>query len=110
RAGLFPLFPASDPQLVVTIDREQAKSLGMSLGDVTSTMQVLLGSAYVNDFDFNGRSYRVYVQADQQFRSNPSDIEKYPVRTAAGKMAPLSNIVAVKEATAPKSISHFNLF
>jgi HAE1 family hydrophobic/amphiphilic exporter-1 len=82
----------------------------MSLGDVTNTMQILMGSAYVNDFDFNGRSYRVYVQADQQFRSNPADIARYHVRTAAGRMTPLSNIVAVKEATAPKSISHFNLF
>ena len=54
----------------------------MSLGDVTNTMQILLGSAYVNDFDFNSRSYRVYVQADQQFRSNPGDIERYQVRTA----------------------------
>ncbi|HMF97793.1 MAG TPA: efflux RND transporter permease subunit, partial [Vicinamibacterales bacterium] len=100
----------NDPQIVVDIDREQAKSLGMSLGDVTNTMQILLGSTYVNDFDFNGRSYRVYVQADQQYRSSPSDIEKYAVRTAGGRMAPLSNVVSVKEATAPKSIAHFNLF
>jgi HAE1 family hydrophobic/amphiphilic exporter-1 len=70
--ALFTQFTANDPQIVVNIDREQAKSLGMSMGDITNTMQVLLGSAYVNDFDFNGRSYRVYVQADQQFRSNPS--------------------------------------
>jgi hydrophobic/amphiphilic exporter-1 (mainly G- bacteria), HAE1 family len=73
-------------------------------------MQILLGSAYVNDFDFNSRSYRVYVQADQQFRSNPRDIERYQVRTAAGRMMPLSNIVSVHEATAPKSINHYNLF
>jgi len=108
--ALFTQFTANDPQVVVNIDRSQAKSLGMSLGDVTNTMQILMGSAYVNDFDFNGRSYRVYVQADQQFRSNPADIARYHVRTAAGRMTPLSNIVAVKEATAPKSISHFNLF
>jgi HAE1 family hydrophobic/amphiphilic exporter-1 len=108
--ALFTQFTANDPQLVVNIDRSQAKSLGMSLGDVTNTMQILMGSAYVNDFDFNGRSYRVYVQADQQFRSNPADIAKYQVRTSTGRMTPLSNIVAVKEATAPKSITHFNLF
>ena len=108
--ALFTQFTANDPQLVVNIDREQAKSLGMSLADVTDTMQILLGSTYVNDFDFNNRSYRVYVQADQQFRSNPKDIERYYVRTAAGTMMPLSNVVSVKEATAPKSIGHFNLF
>jgi HAE1 family hydrophobic/amphiphilic exporter-1 len=108
--ALFTQFTANDPQLVVDIDRQQAKSLGMSLSDVTNTMQILLGSAYVNDFDFNNRSYRVYVQADQQFRSNPGDIERYQVRTAGGRMMPLSNIVSVREATAPKSINHYNLF
>ena len=108
--ALFTQFTANDPQLVVNIDREQAKSLGISLADVTNTMQILLGSTYVNDFDFNNRSYRVYVQADHQFRSNPTDIQRYYVRTAAGTMMPLSNVVSVKEATAPKSIGHFNLF
>jgi HAE1 family hydrophobic/amphiphilic exporter-1 len=109
-AALFTQFTANDPQVVVDIDRQQAKSLGMSLADITNTMQILLGSAYVNDFDFNSRSYRVYVQADQQFRSNPGDIERYQVRTAGGRMTPLSNIVSVREATAPKSINHYNLF
>ena len=94
----------------MTIDREQAKSLGISLDDITNTMQILLGSSYVNDFDFNDRSYRVYVQADKQFRSNPSDIEHYYVRTAAGQMMPLSNVVSVQEATAPQTIGHYNLF
>ena len=82
----------------------------MSLSDVTNTMQVLLGSSYVNDFDFNGRSYRVYVQADQQFRSKPEDIERYYARTSAGRMMPLSDVVTVREATAPKVITHYNLF
>jgi HAE1 family hydrophobic/amphiphilic exporter-1 len=109
-AALFTQFTANDPQLVVDIDREQAKSLGLSLGDVTGTMQILLGSSYVNDFDFNNRSYRVYVQADRHFRSNPADIERYSVRSADGRMMPLSNVVSVREATAPKTINHYNLF
>jgi HAE1 family hydrophobic/amphiphilic exporter-1 len=108
--AVFTQFTANDPQIVVDIDREQAKSLGMSLSDITNTMQILLGSSYVNDFDFNNRSYRVYVQADQKFRSNPADIERYYVRTAGGTMMPLSNVVSVREATAPKIINHFNLF
>jgi HAE1 family hydrophobic/amphiphilic exporter-1 len=108
--AVFTQFTANDPQIVVDIDREQAKSLGMSLGDITNTMQILLGSSYVNDFDFNNRSYRVYVQADQKFRSNPADIERYYVRTIGGTMMPLSNVVSVREATAPKIINHFNLF
>jgi len=108
--GLFTQFTANDPQLVVDIDREQAKSLGMPLGDITGTLQTLLGSTYVNDFDFNNRSYRVYVQADQQFRGNPGDIERYSVRTLSGQMMPLSNVVSVREATAPATITHYNLF
>jgi HAE1 family hydrophobic/amphiphilic exporter-1 len=109
-AGLFTQFTANDPQLVVDIDREQAKSLGMSLRDVTDTMQILLGSSYVNDFDFNNRAYRVYVQADQQFRAAPHDIERFHVRTSSGRMMPLSNVVSVREGTAPATISHYNLF
>src|SRR5580765_3865044 len=108
--GVFTQFTADDPQLVVTIDREQAKSLGIALSDITQTMQILLGSAYVNDFDFNNRSYRVYVQADSQFRSNPKDIERYSVRSSSGQMMPLSNVVSIREGTAPQSISHYNLF
>jgi HAE1 family hydrophobic/amphiphilic exporter-1 len=109
-AGVFTQFTADDPQFVVTIDREQAKSLGISLDDITQTMQILLGSAYVNDFDFNNRSYRVYVQADSRFRSNPGDIERYSVRTSAGRMMPLSNVVSIREGTAPQTITHYNLF
>jgi HAE1 family hydrophobic/amphiphilic exporter-1 len=106
----FTQFTADDPQFVVTIDREQAKSLGISLDDITQTMQILLGSTYVNDFDFENRSYRVYVQADRQFRSNPGDIERYTVRSSSGEMMPLSNVVTVREATAPQAINHYNLF
>jgi hydrophobic/amphiphilic exporter-1 (mainly G- bacteria), HAE1 family len=108
--GLFTQFTADDPQFVVTIDREQAKSLGMSLSDITNTMQILLGSVYVNDFDFNNRSYRVYVQADQSYRMKPDDLKRYYVRTSSGKMMPLSDVVAIRETTTAKTITHFNLF
>jgi hydrophobic/amphiphilic exporter-1 (mainly G- bacteria), HAE1 family len=108
--GLFTQFTADDPQFVVTIDREQAKSLGMSLADITGTMQILLGSAYVNDFDFNNRSYRVYVQADQTYRMKPDDLKRYYVRTSGGRMMPLSDVVSIRETTTAKTITHFNLF
>jgi HAE1 family hydrophobic/amphiphilic exporter-1 len=108
--GLFSPFTANDPQLVVTIDRERAKSLGLPLSDITGTLQVLLGSQYVNDFDFNNRSYRVYVQADQSFRMNPADIRRYQVRAPDGSMVPLASLVKVAENTAPQVISHYNLF
>jgi HAE1 family hydrophobic/amphiphilic exporter-1 len=109
-AGLFTQFTANDPQFAVTIDREKAKSLGLSLGGITDTMQILLGSSYVNDFDFDNRSYRVYVQADQPFRMKPTDISRYYARTSSGRMMPLNDVVAVSETTTAKSISHFNLF
>jgi len=108
--GLFTQFTANDPQLIVTIDREKAKSLGMSMTDITDSMQVLLGSVYVNDFDFNSRSYRVYVQADKSFRAKPEDIEQYYVRTAGGQMMRLGNVVSIREGTAPKTITHYNMF
>ena len=69
-----------------------------------------MGSAYVNDFDFNNRSYRVYVQADQQFRSNRKDIERFYVRSDSGAMMPLDNLVSIAQTTTPQVISHFNLF
>ena len=70
----------------------------------------LLGSQYVNDFDFNNRPYRVYVQGDQEHRSAPSDLRQYYARTNAGAMVPLDTVVRLRETTAPTVISHFNLF
>jgi HAE1 family hydrophobic/amphiphilic exporter-1 len=69
-----------------------------------------MGSAYVNDFDFNNRAYRVYVQADQQFRGQPRDIRNFYVRSDGGTMVPLDNVVNVSETAAPQVISHYNLF
>ncbi len=108
--GLFSAFTASDPQLYVDIDRERVKSLNMPLGEVTDALQVYLGSQYVNDFDFNNRAYRVYVQADQRFRHDPKSLEQFYARAPGGTMVPLSNLVRVEETTAPQVISHFNLF
>ncbi len=108
--GLFSSFTANDPQLVVTIDRDRAKSLGVPLSQISDTMQTFLGSVYVNDFDFNNRAYRVFAQAASRFRANPEDIRQFYVRAASGKMIPLANLVAVRESTAPQVISHYNLF
>jgi HAE1 family hydrophobic/amphiphilic exporter-1 len=109
-AGLFSSFTANDPQLAVEIDREKARSLGLPISEITNAMQIYLGSSYVNDFDFNNRAYRVYVQADKAYRSDPRDLGQYYARTTQGQMVPLSNVVRVRETTAPQVISHFNLF
>ncbi len=109
-AGLFSAFTANDPQLAVDIDRDKAQSLGLPISEITSALQIYLGSAYVNDFDFNNRAYRVYVQADKAFRSDPRDLGQYYARAAGGAMLPLSSVVRVHETTSPQVISHFNLF
>jgi hydrophobic/amphiphilic exporter-1 (mainly G- bacteria), HAE1 family len=110
RPGLFSPFTANDPQLQVTIDRERALALGLPLGEITSALQIFLGSQYVNDFEFNNRAYRVYVQADQQFRSSPRALQQLYAKTRTGDMVPLEQVVRMEETTAPQVINHFNLF
>jgi HAE1 family hydrophobic/amphiphilic exporter-1 len=107
--NLFSTFSAADPQLIVEIDRDKARSLGLPLTEVTDALQVFLGSQYVNDFDFNNRSYRVYVQADQQFRASPKDLKQLYGRALNGQMISLDNVVKIRETTSPQVISHFNL-
>jgi HAE1 family hydrophobic/amphiphilic exporter-1 len=108
--GMFTNFSASDPQYVVRFNREKAKALQVPLNQITAALQVYMGSVYVNDFDFNNRSYRVYVQADKQFRSESKDIREYYVRSTNGTMIPLESLVQVEQAAAPQVISHYNLF
>jgi len=108
--GLFSSYSATDPQFLVQIDREKAKSLGVPFTQITSALQIFMGSQYVNDFDFNNRSYRVYVQADRQFRAQPRDLRQFYVRSDDNTMVPLDSIVTVKEVTGPPVISHYNLF
>jgi HAE1 family hydrophobic/amphiphilic exporter-1 len=108
--GMFAGFTADDPQILVSIDREKAKSLDISFDQIAETLQVYMGSAYVNDFDFNNRAYRVYVQADQEFRSQPRDIQQFYVRSNGGQMIPLDTVAHLSTVTAPQTISHYNLF
>jgi HAE1 family hydrophobic/amphiphilic exporter-1 len=108
--GLFTTYTANDPQYVVNIDREKAKSLHIPLSQITDTLSVFMGSAYINDFDFNNRSYRVYVQADKQFRAHPQDIGQYYARSDSGAMVPLANLVTITQTAAPQVINHYNLF
>jgi HAE1 family hydrophobic/amphiphilic exporter-1 len=108
--GLYTPFTANDPQYLVTIDREKAKSLHVPLSQITDTLGVYMGSAYVNDFDFNNRSYRVYVQADKQFRATAQDMKQFYVRSDTGAMVPLDNLISISQTTTPQVISHYNLF
>jgi HAE1 family hydrophobic/amphiphilic exporter-1 len=108
--GLTTTFSANDPQELVTIDREKAKSLNIPLSQITTTLGVFMGSEYINDFDYNNRTYRVFVQADQPFRMNASDLHNYYVRSDSGQMVPLDNLTTVVESSGPPVITHYNLF
>jgi HAE1 family hydrophobic/amphiphilic exporter-1 len=103
-------FTANDPQLYVTIDRQKAEAMGVPLSQITAAMGTYMGSSYINDFNFNNRSYRVYVQADQQFRRSAADLRQYYVRSNAGQMVPLDNLVALSETSGPQVIDHYDLF
>jgi HAE1 family hydrophobic/amphiphilic exporter-1 len=108
--GLFTSYTASDPQLLLTIDRVKAKALGVSLSQISSTLSVFMGSSYVNDFNYNNRSYRVYVQAKQSARMTPGDLRKFYVRSDSGQMVSLDNLVTIAQQSGPQVISHYNLF
>ena len=108
--GLYSPFTANDPQLSVTIDRQKAEAIGVPLSQVSAAMGTFMGSTYVNDFDFNNRSYRVYVQADAPFRKTKADLTQYYVRSNTGQMVPLDNLVSIDDTSGPQVIYHYNLF
>jgi HAE1 family hydrophobic/amphiphilic exporter-1 len=109
--GLFTNFSASDPQLLVRVDRDKAKALGVSFTQIATTLNVFMGSEYVNDFDYNNRTYRVYVQADQPFRMTVGDLHSFYVRSdTTNQMIPLDNLVMIDNTSGPQVISHYNLF
>ena len=108
--GLFTSYTANDPQYLVDINRQKAKSLQVPFSQITDALQVYMGSVYVNDFDFNNRSYRVYLQAEGKYRASPKDIGEYYLRSNTGMMVPLDNFVNLEQTATPQVISHYNLF
>ncbi|WP_141593407.1 MULTISPECIES: efflux RND transporter permease subunit [unclassified Myxococcus] len=108
--GAFSTFNADTPLLDVEVDRQKAKALGVPIEQVFGTMQVYMGSQYVNDFNYANRTYRVYVQAEQQFRDSPSDIGAFYVRSDTGDMIPLESLVKVEPTVSAQVIRHYNLF
>ncbi len=108
--AVFSTFSANTPQLLIEVDRNRAKALQVDVDDIFNTLQSYLGSRYVNDFNLQQRTYRVYVQADAQFRSNPEDIGQLYVRSATDQMVPLSNLVKLTPTTGAQTITHYNLF
>ncbi|MHA4807719.1 efflux RND transporter permease subunit [Flavitalea flava] len=106
----FTFFTAHTPSYQVTVDRDKCKKLGVSLADVYNTMQMYLGSSYINDFTIYGRNFHVVAQADTIYRADITDIGKFQVRNSGGDMIPLSTVVSYKLTESAPLISHFNIF
>ncbi len=98
------------PQLFVDVDRTKAQQLGVPINDIFRTMQIYLGSLYINDFNQFGRTYQVVAQADKQFRSTPEDIKTLKTRNVSGDMIPLGSLVNVKETFGPDTAMRYNGF
>jgi hydrophobe/amphiphile efflux-1 (HAE1) family protein len=109
-AGVFTLFSTRTPSVYLDIDREKAEMVGLTPTDVFNTLQIYLGSQYVNDFNYLGRTYEVIAQADGRFRSNVGDISRLEVRNAAGQMVPISTVSRFQEVTGPYRVPRYDLF
>ncbi len=108
--GVFTLYNAGSPSVFADIDRLKAEKVGLTPPDVFSTLQLYLGSQYVNDFNYLGRTYQVVVQGDEQFRKTKQDIAQLKVRNASGDMVPIGTVASFKDQTAPYRVPRYNLF
>jgi len=108
--GLFTTFRASVPQLFLNVDRTRVKSMDVPLKDVFDTLQIYLGSLYVNDFNRFGRTYQVVAQADSEFRMTPEDITQLKTRNLKGDMVPLASLVNVQQINGPDKITRYNMY
>ena len=107
---VYSTFQASAPQYYVDLDREKARILGVKVDDVFETLQVYLGSLFVNDFNLGGRTYQVNVQAEQEYRDEPGDIARLRTRNADGEAVPIGSLADVELRTAPDRIVRYNLY
>jgi multidrug efflux pump len=109
-AGVFTLFGTGAPSIYADIDRERAEKVGLTPTDVFSTLQVYLGSQYVNDFNYLGRTYEVIAQADGGFRRDPQDIARLKARNTSGEMVPIGTVARLKYENVPYRVPRYNLF
>lgn len=107
---VFSTYRANVPQYFLEVDRNKAKAQGVALSDIFMTLQAQLGSLYINDFSQFGRTYRVTIQAETEYRKDPSDLRHYYVRNKDGAMVPLTTLAKLTPILGPTSISHFNLY
>ncbi|MBT3181764.1 MAG: multidrug efflux RND transporter permease subunit [Deltaproteobacteria bacterium] len=109
-APLSTTFKMNYPQFYIDLDRTKAKTLGIQIATIFDTLQAYLGSFYVNDFNKFGRVYRVFIQAEPEYRSNVTDISQLYVRSGDGDLIPLSALIKINRLIGPQTISHYNLF
>ncbi len=108
--GVFTLYNAGAPSVYADVDRLKAEKVGLTPADVFSTMELYLGSQYVNDFNYLGRTYQVRVQGDEAFRRTPEDLGRLKVRNASGEMVPIGTVATFKDNTAPYRVPRYNLY
>jgi len=108
-AGAFSIFNTGTPRLTADIDRERAERMGVPVQNIFSTLNAYLGSSYVNDFNFLGRTYRVTAQADAPYRDDASDIQLLKTRSASGAMVPMSTVMTLKNDAGPYRVVRYNL-
>lgn len=109
-AAAFTLYNAGSPSVFADVDREKAEKVGLTTRDVFSTLSLYLGSQYVNDFNYLGRTYQVIAQGDQQFRKTKEDAARLKVRNASGEMVPIGTVADFKETTVPYRVGRYNLY
>ncbi|MFC5865362.1 efflux RND transporter permease subunit [Acidicapsa dinghuensis] len=109
-AAVFTLYNAGSPSVYADIDREKAEKVGLSTQDVFSTLELYMGSQYVNDFNFIGRTFPVFVQGDQRFRQTSEEISRLKVRNASGEMVPISTVASFQGRTSPYRVPRYNLY
>ncbi len=109
-AAINTSFRADVPQIFVDIDRTQAETLGVQIGDVFATLQAYTGSSFVNQFNLFNQSYQTYVQADSQFRLEPEAIERLRTRNSAGEMVPLGALASISYTQGAATVSRYNLY
>lgn len=107
---VYTSFTANLPQLLIKVDERKALAQGIDINEIYSALSGYFGKSYVNDFNKYGRVYRVYLQADSEFREKPADIDKIYVKNNSGKMVPLSSVVKVSNIVGPYSLTRFNMY
>lgn len=109
-AGAFTLFNTGTPRLTADVDRERAERMGVPVSNVFSTLGAYLGSSYVNDFNYLGRTFRVTAQADAPYRDDATDIQGLKTRSASGEMVPMSSVMTLKNDSGPYRVVRHNLY